>query len=92
MTLISAHFRLILLSHSGAIAGTPFDIDRELLRQGLTGKAQIIFGLLDACFSIFTCLTILICLELEFEGISLNSMDATGQRDFVGMRLPHSHT
>uniref|UniRef100_A0A8C2ZQA0 Argininosuccinate lyase n=1 Tax=Cyclopterus lumpus TaxID=8103 RepID=A0A8C2ZQA0_CYCLU len=39
---------------SGAIAGTPFDIDRELLRK-----------------------------ELEFDSISLNSMDATGQRDFV---------
>uniref|UniRef100_A0A671W745 argininosuccinate lyase n=1 Tax=Sparus aurata TaxID=8175 RepID=A0A671W745_SPAAU len=39
---------------SGAIAGTPFDIDRELLRK-----------------------------ELDFNGISLNSMDATGQRDFV---------
>ncbi|XP_042354585.1 argininosuccinate lyase [Plectropomus leopardus] len=39
---------------SGAIAGTPFDIDRELLRK-----------------------------ELDFDGISLNSMDATGQRDFV---------
>ncbi|KAK5858754.1 hypothetical protein PBY51_002870 [Eleginops maclovinus] len=39
---------------SGAIAGTPFDIDRELLQK-----------------------------ELEFDGISLNSMDATGQRDFV---------
>ncbi|XP_069575406.1 argininosuccinate lyase isoform X2 [Brachyistius frenatus] len=39
---------------SGAIAGTPFDIDRELLRK-----------------------------ELAFDGISLNSMDATGQRDFV---------
>ncbi|CAL8265674.1 unnamed protein product [Merluccius merluccius] len=39
---------------SGAIAGTPFNIDRELLRR-----------------------------ELEFDDISLNSMDATGQRDFV---------
>ncbi|XP_037543259.1 argininosuccinate lyase [Nematolebias whitei] len=39
---------------SGAIAGTPFDINRELLRK-----------------------------ELGFDGISLNSMDATGQRDFV---------
>uniref|UniRef100_A0A8C6LA63 Argininosuccinate lyase n=1 Tax=Nothobranchius furzeri TaxID=105023 RepID=A0A8C6LA63_NOTFU len=39
---------------SGAIAGTPFDIDRELLRK-----------------------------ELGFDGISLNSMDATGQRDFI---------
>ncbi|XP_035523019.1 LOW QUALITY PROTEIN: argininosuccinate lyase [Morone saxatilis] len=39
---------------SGAIAGTPFDIDRELLRK-----------------------------ELGFDDISLNSMDATGQRDFV---------
>uniref|UniRef100_A0AAQ5Z4V2 Argininosuccinate lyase n=1 Tax=Amphiprion ocellaris TaxID=80972 RepID=A0AAQ5Z4V2_AMPOC len=38
---------------SGAIAGTPFDIDRELLQK-----------------------------ELAFDGISLNSMDATGQRDF----------
>ncbi|XP_061755214.1 argininosuccinate lyase isoform X2 [Nerophis ophidion] len=39
---------------SGAIAGTPFDIDRELLRR-----------------------------ELSFDDISLNSMDATAQRDFV---------
>uniref|UniRef100_A0A7N8XWM5 Argininosuccinate lyase n=1 Tax=Mastacembelus armatus TaxID=205130 RepID=A0A7N8XWM5_9TELE len=39
---------------SGAIAGTPFDIDRELLQK-----------------------------ELGFDAISLNSMDATGQRDFV---------
>ncbi|XP_061818928.1 argininosuccinate lyase [Nerophis lumbriciformis] len=39
---------------SGAIAGTPFDIDRELLRR-----------------------------ELAFDDISLNSMDATAQRDFV---------
>ncbi|XP_015229356.1 PREDICTED: argininosuccinate lyase [Cyprinodon variegatus] len=44
----------ILPLGSGAIAGTPFDIDRELLRR-----------------------------ELGFDGISLNSMDATGQRDFV---------
>ncbi|XP_049599610.1 argininosuccinate lyase isoform X1 [Syngnathus scovelli] len=39
---------------SGAIAGTPFAIDRELLRK-----------------------------ELLFDEVSLNSMDATGQRDFV---------
>lgn len=39
---------------SGAIAGTPLNIDRELLRK-----------------------------ELAFDGISLNSLDATGQRDFV---------
>nr|XP_057943504.1 argininosuccinate lyase isoform X3 [Doryrhamphus excisus] len=39
---------------SGAIAGTPFNIDRELLRR-----------------------------ELSFDEISLNSMDATAQRDFV---------
>ncbi|XP_053702389.1 argininosuccinate lyase [Synchiropus splendidus] len=39
---------------SGAIAGTPFDIDRDMLRN-----------------------------ELGFEDISLNSMDATGQRDSV---------
>uniref|UniRef100_A0A8C1SZ50 Argininosuccinate lyase n=1 Tax=Cyprinus carpio TaxID=7962 RepID=A0A8C1SZ50_CYPCA len=39
---------------SGAIAGNPFNIDRELLRQ-----------------------------ELNFDRISINSMDATGQRDFV---------
>ncbi|KAM4546270.1 argininosuccinate lyase [Fundulus diaphanus] len=44
----------ILPLGSGAIAGTPFDIDRELLRR-----------------------------ELGFDGVSLNSMDATGQRDFV---------
>lgn len=44
----------ILPLGSGAIAGTPFDINRELLRT-----------------------------ELGFDGISLNSMDATGQRDFV---------
>uniref|UniRef100_A0A4W4EJL4 Argininosuccinate lyase n=1 Tax=Electrophorus electricus TaxID=8005 RepID=A0A4W4EJL4_ELEEL len=39
---------------SGAIAGNPFSIDRELLRK-----------------------------ELDFNEISINSMDATGQRDFV---------
>ncbi|XP_077403773.1 argininosuccinate lyase [Vanacampus margaritifer] len=39
---------------SGAIAGTPFAIDRELLRK-----------------------------ELFFDEVSLNSMDATAQRDFV---------
>uniref|UniRef100_A0A8B9HXA0 argininosuccinate lyase n=1 Tax=Astyanax mexicanus TaxID=7994 RepID=A0A8B9HXA0_ASTMX len=39
---------------SGAIAGNPFNIDRELLRK-----------------------------ELNFDDISINSMDATGQRDFV---------
>ncbi|MBN3308281.1 ARLY lyase, partial [Amia calva] len=39
---------------SGAIAGNPFQIDRELLRQ-----------------------------ELAFNAVSINSMDATGQRDFV---------
>ncbi|XP_018586145.1 argininosuccinate lyase [Scleropages formosus] len=39
---------------SGAIAGNPFSIDRELLRR-----------------------------ELSFDDISINSMDATGQRDFV---------
>ncbi|XP_051537339.1 argininosuccinate lyase-like [Myxocyprinus asiaticus] len=39
---------------SGAIAGNPFNIDRELLRE-----------------------------ELHFDKISINSMDATGQRDFV---------
>ncbi|KAF5907004.1 argininosuccinate lyase, partial [Clarias magur] len=39
---------------SGAIAGNPFNIDRELLQK-----------------------------ELKFKGISINSMDATGQRDFV---------
>ncbi|KAJ3588943.1 hypothetical protein NHX12_009796 [Muraenolepis orangiensis] len=39
---------------SGAIAGTPFNIDRELLRR-----------------------------ELEFDDVSINSMDATGQRDCV---------
>ncbi|XP_007553683.1 argininosuccinate lyase [Poecilia formosa] len=44
----------ILPLGSGAIAGTPFDIDRELLRT-----------------------------ELGFDSVSLNSMDATGQRDFV---------
>ncbi|KAG7321439.1 hypothetical protein KOW79_015854 [Hemibagrus wyckioides] len=44
----------ILPLGSGAIAGNPFNIDRELLRK-----------------------------ELDFDGISINSMDATGQRDFV---------
>ncbi|XP_034034025.1 argininosuccinate lyase-like isoform X2 [Thalassophryne amazonica] len=44
----------ILPLGSGAIAGTPFDIDREFLQK-----------------------------ELAFDCISLNSMDATGQRDFV---------
>ncbi|XP_061104178.1 argininosuccinate lyase [Conger conger] len=39
---------------SGAIAGNPFDIDREFL-----------------------------CTELSFDTVSINSMDATGQRDFV---------
>ncbi|KAG2458923.1 ARLY lyase, partial [Polypterus senegalus] len=39
---------------SGAIAGNPFNIDREFLR-----------------------------IELHFDGISLNSMDATSERDFV---------
>ncbi|KAA0720249.1 Argininosuccinate lyase [Triplophysa tibetana] len=39
---------------SGAIAGNPFNIDRELLRK-----------------------------ELNFDSISINSLDATGQRDFV---------
>uniref|UniRef100_A0AAY4ERW0 Arginosuccinase n=1 Tax=Denticeps clupeoides TaxID=299321 RepID=A0AAY4ERW0_9TELE len=39
---------------SGAIAGNPLAIDRELLRK-----------------------------ELDFDTISINSMDATGQRDFV---------
>ncbi|XP_076024410.1 argininosuccinate lyase isoform X2 [Genypterus blacodes] len=39
---------------SGAIAGTPFDIDRILLQK-----------------------------ELAFDDMSINSMDATGQRDFV---------
>ncbi|KAF7663545.1 hypothetical protein LDENG_00208010 [Lucifuga dentata] len=43
---------------SGAIAGTPLDIDRQLLQ---TGMKQ----------------------ELAFDDMSLNSMDATGQRDFV---------
>ncbi|XP_061658533.1 argininosuccinate lyase isoform X2 [Syngnathoides biaculeatus] len=44
----------ILPLGSGAVAGTPFAIDRELLRK-----------------------------ELCFDDVSLNSMDATGQRDFV---------
>ncbi|XP_064425070.1 argininosuccinate lyase isoform X1 [Latimeria chalumnae] len=39
---------------SGAIAGNPFNIDREFL-----------------------------CKELEFEALSLNSMDATSERDYV---------
>lgn len=39
---------------SGAIAGNPFGIDRELLRQ-----------------------------ELKFESVSLNSLDATSERDYV---------
>ncbi|XP_051891618.1 argininosuccinate lyase [Pristis pectinata] len=39
---------------SGAIAGNPFQIDREFLRK-----------------------------ELQFDAISLNSMDATSERDFV---------
>lgn len=39
---------------SGAIAGNPFNIDRELLRK-----------------------------ELTFDAISINSMDATAERDFV---------
>uniref|UniRef100_A0A665TY44 Argininosuccinate lyase n=1 Tax=Echeneis naucrates TaxID=173247 RepID=A0A665TY44_ECHNA len=44
----------VLALGSGAIAGTPLNIDREFLRT-----------------------------ELAFDAISLNSMDATGQRDFV---------
>ena len=40
---------------SGALAGTPFKIDRNVLAQ-----------------------------DLGFHSISLNSMDATGNRDFVG--------
>ena len=28
--------------------------------------------------------------ELEFDGISINSMDATGQRDFVGNSFSNS--
>ncbi|KAM4544642.1 LOW QUALITY PROTEIN: argininosuccinate lyase [Odontesthes bonariensis] len=44
----------ILPLGSGAIAGTPLGIDRQLLQK-----------------------------ELGFDGISVNSMDATGQRDFV---------
>ncbi|KAG7484114.1 hypothetical protein MATL_G00045390 [Megalops atlanticus] len=44
----------ILPLGSGAIAGNPFRIDRQLLRK-----------------------------ELSFDSLSINSMDATGQRDFV---------
>lgn len=33
--------RLLLVAFSGAIAGTPFDIDRELLRKGLLKSHQI---------------------------------------------------
>ncbi|XP_048839183.1 argininosuccinate lyase isoform X2 [Brienomyrus brachyistius] len=44
----------ILPLGSGAIAGNPFKIDRELLRK-----------------------------ELSFDDVSINSMDAIGQRDFV---------
>ena len=40
---------------SGALAGTPFKIDREVLAR-----------------------------NLGFNSITLNSMDATGSRDFVG--------
>lgn len=42
MILTHRHNRLInyALVFSGAIAGTPFDIDRELLRKGQTENAQ----------------------------------------------------
>lgn len=42
MILTHRHNRLInyVLVFSGAIAGTPFDIDRELLRKGQTENAQ----------------------------------------------------
>uniref|UniRef100_A0A673M3V3 Argininosuccinate lyase n=1 Tax=Sinocyclocheilus rhinocerous TaxID=307959 RepID=A0A673M3V3_9TELE len=52
--LVEFYLNYIFLEVSGAIAGNPFNIDRELLRQ-----------------------------ELKFDSISINSMDATGQRDFV---------
>lgn len=53
MTLIWGHSRQILLPHSGAIAGTPFDIDRELLRKGLAGEEQIIIVLSDVFVLLF---------------------------------------
>ena len=43
---------------SGALAGTPFQIDREALAKGL-----------------------------NFDVISPNSMDATGNRDFIGKNI-----
>lgn len=54
MTLIGGHFRRILLPHSGAIAGTPFDIDRELLRKGPAAKEQIIIVLSDVFALLFS--------------------------------------
>lgn len=47
LTPIPGHFRRLLLPHSGAIAGTPFDIDRELLRKGQSVEGQIILVLSD---------------------------------------------
>lgn len=79
------------LFFSGAIAGTPFDIDRELLRKGLDINHQIIhcpdritvtFDVIPSFF--LKTETTPVTAELDFEDISLNSMDATGQRDFVG--------
>lgn len=45
------HVKRILLPRSGAVAGTPFDIDRELLRKGPAGEEQITIVLLDAQMS-----------------------------------------
>ncbi|CAL8241768.1 unnamed protein product, partial [Gadus morhua 'NCC'] len=49
---------------SGAIAGTPFNIDRELLRKDEHNEIGTIF-------------------KISINNNSINSMDATGQRDFV---------
>ncbi len=94
--------KMILVVFSGAIAGTPFDIDRELLRKG---QAKIYLLITVKCLRAFLLQLPFSCVlfiseyvfsktnfsssgfvELEFDGISLNSMDATGQRDFVGKK------
>lgn len=81
---------------SGAIAGTPFDIDRELLQRGQANWLFVtnVFLSFNCCFFIkyefkneqkLQHLLSSGSAELGFDSISLNSMDATGQRDFVGM-------
>lgn len=85
------------------MAGTPFDIDRELLRTGPAMVVQIIIvlphgweynlqrhplcvvSINERKFLTWYNLSSSGPVELDFSDISLNSMDATGQRDFVGM-------